>query len=293
MYVIVGSTGHIGSVVARKLLEHGKKVRVIARDASRMQTLTELGAEAMAGSLFDTDFLYHAFQGSTAVFTIIPGDIRADDMMRHMDTIGGSISTALRMSHASHVVNISSIGAENIEGTGPIAGLHRQEERLNQMEDCNVLHLRPSYFMENFLNNIPVIKYMGINGSPIRGDLQIAMNATRDIGAAAAERLLSLDFKDKSFFDLMGPQDLTMNEATKILGAAIGKPDLSYVQFSFEDAENGMIQAGISPNVASNYNEMAKALNEGLVHPAPRTPENTTHTSLEEFAHSVFAPAFG
>ena len=83
-----------------------------------------------------------------------------------------------------------------------------------------------------------------------------------------------------------------MTEATKILGAAIGKPDLQYVQFNYEDAEQGMIQAGISPDLASNYNEMAKALNEGLVHLAPRTPENTTHTSLEEFAHSVFAPAF-
>ncbi len=43
--------------------------------------------------------------------------------------------------------------------------------------------------------------------------------------------------------DLLGPRDVSFAEAAKILGAAIGKPDLQYVQFSYEDAEKAMTQS--------------------------------------------------
>jgi uncharacterized protein YbjT (DUF2867 family) len=292
MYVIIGASGHIGSVVAQKLLQEGKQVRAIARDASRLDALKKAGAEIIVGSLYDTDLLYNAFQNSTAVLTMIPEDARVDDLVRHQDTVGGSISTALKLRRVPHVVNISSIGADVPEGTGPIAGLHRQEERLNRLEECDVLHIRPSYFMENFLRNIPLIQHMGINGSSLRSDVPIGMIATRDVGAVAAARLSNLDFRAKSVIDLMGPRDLTMNEATRMIGSAIGKPDLQYIAFSYDDAEQGMIQAGLSPSVAGSANEMFRAFNEGLIRHPERTPQNTTPTSFEDFAREVFAPAF-
>ncbi|MGH8592768.1 MAG: hypothetical protein ACREX9_20820 [Gammaproteobacteria bacterium] len=39
--------------------------------------------------------------------------------------------------------------------------------------------------------------------------------------------------------ELYGPRDYTHREATSILGAAIGKPDLVYVEFSYEDFRKG------------------------------------------------------
>jgi len=292
MYVITGASGNVGSGLARKLIKEGKQVRVIARDAKRLSALTEKGADPRAGSLFDTDFLYDAFRHATAVFTMIPPNTKADNVAREQDTIGASITTALRLSNVRKIVNLSSMGGEVAEGTGPIAGLHRQEERLNQLENTDVLHLRPAYFMENFLFNIPIIKQMGINGGAFRSDMAMPVIATRDIAAFAADRLIRLDFQGKSVADLLGARDLTMADATRIIGEAIGRPDLKYVQFPYEDAEKGMIQSGISPDVARAYNEMARALNEGLVVPAPRTPQNTTSTTFEEFARNVFAPAF-
>lgn len=118
------------------------------------------------------------------------------------------------------------------------------------------------------------------------------MIATRDIGAYAGDRLSKLDFSGKSVSDLLGERDLTMTEATAVLGKAIGKPELPYVQFGYEDAIQGMVQAGISPDVAKSYAEMGKAFDEGLIPPVRRTSQNTTSTSLEEFAKNVFAPAY-
>ena len=41
MHAIIGASGNTGSVVARKLLAHGEKVRVIGRDAKRLESLVQ------------------------------------------------------------------------------------------------------------------------------------------------------------------------------------------------------------------------------------------------------------
>lgn len=291
MFVITGATGNIGSVLAEKLLERKQKVRAIGRSADKLRGLADRGAEVAAGSLDDSAFLARAFAGATAVFAMIPPDLRAKNGRKHQDGIGEAIAFAIQQATPSHVLNLSSIGGHLPEGTGPIAGLHAQEERLNRIKEIHVLHLRPTWFMENLLASIPLMKHMGINGSSMRGDLSFPMIATRDIAAAAADHMSKLDFKDKSVHDLLGQRDLTFTEATQVVGKAIGKPDLRYVQFSDEDELKGMMEAGISEDVARSFNEMAHALNEGLLAPVPRTPQNTTPTSIEEFA-TIFAAAY-
>ena len=291
MFVITGATGNIGSVLAEKLLEKKQKVRAIGRSAEKLKALADRGAKIATGSIDDSAFLAAAFEGASAVFTMIPLDVRAQNGRKQQDRIGEAIAFAIQQAMPSHVVNLSSIGGHLPEGTGPIAGLHAQEERLNRIQEIHVLHLRPAYFMENFLMNIPMIKHMGINGSPMRGDLFFPMIATRDVAATAADHMLKLDFKDKSVHDLLGARDLTMMEVTKVLGKAIAKPSLPYVQFPYEDALKGMMQAGISEDVARSFNEMARAMNEGLIVSPSRTPRNTTPTSIEDFA-AIFATVY-
>jgi hypothetical protein len=157
MYVITGATGNIGSKAVDLLLDRGEKVRVIGRDASRLQRFVDKGAEAATGNLKDWGFLSRAFTGATTVFSMIPPNYTAADFRAYQNEIGTSIANALKNSGVSHVVNLSSQGAEFSEGTGPIKGLHDQEERLNGISGLHVLHLRPTYFMENLLMNIPVL----------------------------------------------------------------------------------------------------------------------------------------
>jgi uncharacterized protein YbjT (DUF2867 family) len=292
MFVITGATGNIGKVIATNLLKKGQKVRVIARNSEHLKDLEKLGAENFPGSLQDASFLSKAFQGATAVFTMNPPNPIAEDAIKYQRSVADALLSGLRSSKARSIVNLSSIGGEVPEGTGPIAGLHYQEERLNELKDANILHLRPTYFMENFLMDIPMIKNMGIDGSPVRADFKMAMIATRDIGNYAAGRLNELDFEGKSVKYLLGPRDYRMAEAATILGRSIGKPDLAYVQFPYDDAIQAMVQSGLSQSVSESYVEMSRALNEGLIIFEPRTEQNTTPTSMEEFAEQVFAPAY-
>jgi len=291
MYVITGATGNIGSKVAETLLTSGQNVRVIARNIDRLKHFSESGAEAVPGSIEDAAFLTRVFEDAKAVFAMIPTDVRAQSMAAHLDGIGEAISSALAVTKVPFVVNLSSLGAEHKSGTGPIAGLHRQEERLNQLEKTRVLHLRPTYFMENFLTGIPMIKNMGIYGSSIRPDLPLPFIASRDIAEVAADSLVKLNFPERKVRLLLGPRNYTFAEATRILGEAIGKPDLPYVQFSEAEMEQGLIAAGISPDVARSYIEMERAIDRGLTAPYQRNSENTTPTTLDQFA-SVFAMAY-
>ncbi|VAV84342.1 hypothetical protein MNBD_BACTEROID02-806, partial [hydrothermal vent metagenome] len=61
MYVITGATGNTGKVIATKLLEAGKKVRIIARNAEKAKELTDKGAELFQGSTNDVGLLKKAF----------------------------------------------------------------------------------------------------------------------------------------------------------------------------------------------------------------------------------------
>jgi len=292
MITILGATGHVGGKIAEILIKKGEKVRLVARSTSQLRPLVGKNVQALAGDALDVEFLVKAFKDADAVFTLIPPNPKAERFIDYADKIGESIARALEITRVNYVVNLSSVGGELKRGTGPITGLHHMEERLSKIKGLNVLNLRATYFMENLLMNVDLIRSKGIAGSAIRGDLKIPMIATRDIAAAAAERLIKRDFSGSSVRYLLGQRDLSMIEAAGIIGTKINKPDLSYVMFPYDDAEKAMVAGGLSPDMSRLYVEMSRAFNDGLIRTESRVPENTTTTKLETFCDEVFVPAF-
>ena len=293
LVTITGATGHIGSGIAKRLLRSGHRVRGIIRNEEKFSPLEEKGAEARVGDITDAGFLTNAFRDSDAVFAMIPPNPTVKDIRTDQRRIAESLVEAVKAAGVAHVVALSSIGGHLPSGTGPIAGLHDFEELLKTVPDLSVVVLRPTYFMENFLYSIPMIKGSGINGGTIRGDVSLPLIATRDIAAVAAEYLEAPTFDGFTVRHLLGPCDYTFREATAILGSAIGKPDLQYVEFPKDDYRNGLLQAGFSESVADAYLEMEAAISDGSIQgEAERNASTTTPTTLEEFAKDTFAPAF-
>ncbi len=292
MYAIVGATGHIGSHIADSLLDNGKKVRVIGRSADRLNRFVEKGAEAAVGNVEDTAFLNNAFKDVDAVFSMIPPKFDPEDFRAYQNEIGQSEADAIKDAGVKYIVNLSSIGGNFSEGTGVVLGLHDQEERLNAFTDVNVVHLRPAYFMENLFMSMDLIRKMNIVGTAIDGDIAFPMVATPDVAAVAAEYFLNLDFKGHSVRDILGPRDVSYNEVTKVLGEALGKPDLKYVRISDDEMKTAMIQMGASPSAAEGTVGLAQAINNGLLRSATqRTPESTTATDIKDFA-KIFAEIY-
>ncbi len=290
--VVTGATGHVGHELAERLLSAGHGVRAVARGAEKLKPLGARGAEVRPGSLEDRRFLTGVLQGAAGVFAMIPPNYTAQDVRAEQRKIADNLVAAIRESGVENVVSLSSFGAELPDKTGPIAGLHVLEELLDKVAGLNVVHLRAGYFFENHLGSIGLIKSAGINGSALKADVSIPMLATRDIATVAADYLGRLDFTGRSVRYLLGARDYTMTEATKILGAAIAKPDLRYVEFPEAEFKKGLLGAGFSASLSELFAEMCRGINTGLIKGEPRSKANTTPTTFDEFAKIVFAPAF-
>jgi uncharacterized protein YbjT (DUF2867 family) len=289
MYVILGASGNTGSIIADSLLSKGKKVRVVGRDAGRLQRFVRQGAEAFAGDVSDAAALTKAFSGARAAYLLLPPAKSREDQERESN----AIAKAVKESGLRYAVHLSSYGAQVPEGTGPVAGLHSSEEKLNAISGLNVLHLRAAYFMENNLASIGMIQGIGLVGNALLPDVKLPMIATRDVGFYTAQRLLQLDFSGKQTRELLGERDLSMTEATAVIGRGIGKPDLRYQQFPYDQVQQVLTDLGVPPKGAAMYIEMYKAINAGVLVPLePRSPKNSTPTSIEQFVQDVFAAAY-
>jgi uncharacterized protein YbjT (DUF2867 family) len=293
MYVVLGATGNTGSVIANSLLLKGERVRVIGRDAARLERFVRKGAEAFAANVSDPAALTKALTGARAAYLMLPPNLSSQDYRADQERESDAIAKAVKDASVRYAVHLSSYGTQAPEGTGPIAGLHSSEQKLNAITGLNVLHLRAGYFMENNLAAIGMIQAMGVFGHALTPDLKHPMIATRDIGDYAAQRILKLDFSGKQTRELLGERDISMNEVTALIARGVGNPDLRYVQFPYEQVRQVLEQMGIPPKTAGQFIEMYKAINEGVVvGREPRSAENTTPTSFEKFVQDVFAPVY-
>jgi uncharacterized protein YbjT (DUF2867 family) len=293
MYVVLGASGNTGHIVAKTLLARGQKVRVVGRNAAHLQASAAHGAEIFIGDVTDEPALAKAFHQADSAYVMIPPNPTSDNFLAYQGSVSDAIAAAVEKAGVKNVVALSSFGADKDSGTGPVIGLHKLEEKLNGIDSANVLYLRAGYFMENTLPQTRTIRAIGSVVGPLRPDLKLPMIATCDIGAAAAEALLQLAFRGKQTHELLGHRDITYNEAASIIGKAIGKPDLKYVQAPDEQVRVAMVQMGISDNFVGGFLEMTGALNRGHMRALEaRSANNTTPTAFEAFVEESFVPAY-
>jgi hypothetical protein len=84
-----------------------------------------------------------------------------------------------------------------------------------------------------------------------------------------------------------------MADVAVIISRGIGKPDLRYLQFTYEQVEQALVQMGVSAKTASSFIEMFQGMNNGIVAGLEsRNAANTTPTSIETFVKDVLVPAY-
>lgn len=292
-YVITGSLGHISKPLVARLVKAGHDVTVVSSNADRTAEIESLGAKAAVGSIEDVAFLTKTFSGADAVYTMVPPKWDATEWKNYIHGIGKNYASAIKAAGVKKVVNLSSVGAHMPAGCGPVSGLHGVETELNKLEGTDVKHLRPGFFYYNLLANIGMVKHMGIIGGNYGEGTTLVLAHPNDIAAAAADELLDRSFQGKTV-RYIASDERTTTDIAKVLGAAIGKPELPWVNFKDEDTLNGMLQAGLSHEVATNYVEMGAAVASGemfadYLHNKP-TPGAT---KLEDFAKEFSAAYAG
>lgn len=291
-YVVTGSLGNISKPLAEKLVAAGHEVTVISSSPDKVAQIEKIGAKAAVGTVQDVAFLSKTFTGADAVYTMVPPFFGASDWKKYIAGIGENYAAAIKVSGVKNVVNLSSIGAHMPEGCGPVSGLYFVEKALNELNGVNVKHLRPGFFYPNFLANVGMVKHAGIIGGNYGDGTTLTLVFPGDIAEVAAEEMLNLNFTGKSIRYIMSDEKTT-NEVAAILGKAIGKPELPWVNFKDEETLGGMVQAGVPEEIARNFAEMGSAMRSGemISDYLKNKPSEFGKTKLEHWA-PVFAAVY-
>jgi uncharacterized protein YbjT (DUF2867 family) len=282
-------TGNIGSKLTGLLLDRGAELTVIARHPEKVDQLAARGARVIAGEHSDPAIVRQAVEGADCLFWVVPADYQTKDPRGHEHEFVEAASSAVVANPKLNFVLLSSIGAHRSEGTGPILGLHDHEERLRN-EAKNLTCLRPNYFMENVLVSLPTIVSQSSIYSVVPGTVTAPQVATRDIAQVAADALLTPK-SGQRIIDIIGPQDISMNDVADILTRVLGKP-VQHVVIPDEHYIAGMSEAGISVELAKTLVEMEHSFTDGLTHELRGDSKVVAKTTFEQFVREVVLPSY-
>jgi uncharacterized protein YbjT (DUF2867 family) len=265
--IVTGSLGNISKPLAHELVQKGHTVTVISSKPEKQTDIEALGATAAIGSLEDVDFLVSTFTGADAVYCMVPPNNYFDlnlDLLAYYRRLGNNYARAIEQSGVKRLVNLSSIGAHLKQGSGILLGAHDVEQILNERSsDVAITHLRPTSFYYNLFGYIETIKAVGSISANYGADDEIPWVSPIDIAAVIAEEIATPLAGRKVRY--VASEELTGNETARILGAAIGKPDLKWIIISDAQMLGGLESAGMNPQIAAGLVEMYASLHSGLL----------------------------
>jgi len=282
---ITGSLGNISGSLTKKLVAQGHEVKVISSNASKAEDIRKLQATPLIGSIEDYEFVKQSFQGSDAVYLMIPPNFSAPDYKAFTMAVGKNYARAVQETGISYVVNLSSSGSP-LAGQPPLVNYQNLEAYLDELTTLNVLHLRPGGFYSNFYGSMPLIRYQGIIGNNFNDHVNMVLSHPEDIADAAAAAFSTLSFTGKNVKYIIS-DTLNGRQVAKILGTAVGKPELTWVQFTDEQLLQGLLQNGFSKDAAQHYIvDMGIAIRDGLLeaHYAQHAKEVSGSRNFATFA---------
>jgi uncharacterized protein YbjT (DUF2867 family) len=292
MLTIATPTGQIGRALVRRLLDAHVPLRLIARNPEKpiVKEALARGALVFRGSLDDRELLKRALEGASALFWLTPPSYDTKDVVARYAEFGECAADAIAATGVPRVVHCSSFGAHLDGPIGPIRGNRRVELALDR-SGAHVVHLRPSYFMDNDLWAIPSIRGASSIFLPISGSRQIPRIATRDIAKEAAGLLLERSFQGRSVIELEGPARVTFDENAAAISRILDRP-ISHVTVSSSSAQAALRSIGMTEDAAARVVELYEALESGYLGGSPPAAPRKTKTTIDSFAREVFLPAY-
>jgi len=262
MYVISGATGNTGKIAVKQLLQAGKKVRALARNAEKARDLAALGAEVVAVDLADGAGLERALVGAEGLYLLSPPDLTSHSFLAERSQLLGAVTAVVKRAAVPHVVFLSSIGGHRESGTGIIQSVHAGETALRAAGVTSTF-LRAAYFVENWGSVLQVAKKDGVLPSFIPKSLKLPMVSTVDIGNLAAQALLEGP-RGERVLELSGPQDLTPNDVAAVVSKILGRP-IKLVEPPLDAVVPTFTSFGMSSDIAALFQAMYEGIASGRV----------------------------
>ena len=269
--VVTGSLGNISKPLTKELVQKGHSVTVISSKAERQKAIEALGAKAAVGSIQDADFLTETFRGADIVYLMEAwegiGSIfdKEVDFLAGFHRIGNNYKQAVEASGVKKIVHLSSVGAHSKTGYGTLTAHHDVENILKQTsDDVSIKFMRPVGFYTNLYRSVQTIKEKGAIISNHGGDTKEPLVSPLDIAVAIVEEM-ELPFAGRKV-RYVASDEVSPNEIAKILGEAIGKPDLQWMMIADEQMLEGMLSMGVNTKIAEGMVEMQASQRSGKLY---------------------------
>ncbi len=263
MYAIAGVSGHVGSVVAQTLLDQRKPVRVIVRDAAKGEAWKAKGAEVAIASIDDEAAMTKALTGVAGAFLLLPPDVTTKKPLEDNARRTGVLARAAKAAKLPHIVLLSSIGAQQPDGTGPIRALHRAEIEL-AASGAALTCVRAASFYENWGMALGALA-QGVLPTFIPAGLAYPQVAAKDIGKVVAAALVEGPARGApQIIELAGPRDYSANDAAATLSTITGKP-VKAQDAPLDAVVPTVTSFGVSAPVAELFREMYAGVVSGRV----------------------------
>lgn len=259
---VTGSLGNISRILIQKLVSNGHEVKVITSNADRVKEIEQLKAIPLVGKVDDPDFVIHAFRDANAVYTMVPPSYGTTELIKK---VGDTYAKAIEINKIPFVVNLSGIGAHLPKGPGPSEANFYIENLYNSLIGTTVLHIRPGMFYSNFYGAIELIKHQNVIGNNFDENTLLALSHPLDIAEFAFDAIQNKKVGEKPYKYVVS-DEITGKEIAKKIGDLIGKPDLKWEQFPDEQMFQGLLQQGMTEQMATTYIiDMGIALRNGIL----------------------------
>ena len=271
MFTIFGVTGSTGSAVARTLLDHGRKIRVVVRDEKKAAPWRERGAEVVLGSLSDEHQIESALRDVEGAYLLLPPDWSSNAVVKARATTTDLLSGVIARAKPRRVVFLSSYASYNF-------GELYAEEKIGPM--AGVTFLRASYFINNWGGVLGAAKGDGVLPTFLQPERKIAMVWADDVGVAAAQLLMAPTTPEK-MVEVTGAQEYSPEDIAAALSSMLGRAvkTLALPNDAVVPTFTGM---GISPDFSELFRRLYADINSDKVRWQNPRSLRRGQTSLED-----------
>lgn len=262
-FVVVGASGHVGSVVARTLLERNHKVIAVVRDAAKGDQLKSEGAEIAIVDVRETQSLRAALRRARRAFLLNPPAPTDTDTDIEESRTASGIAEAVKGAGLEKVLVESTYGAQPGHGVGDLSVLWNFERSVAS-SDIPMAVNRGAYYFSN-LDMLVNEAREGSITTMFPADLKIPMVAPVDLGIAAARRLAT-PLDDIGVQYVEGPERYSFDDVAVAFASALGHA-VTVRTLEPSEWEPKFRKAGFSNPAAQAYARMTEVSLQGFEMP--------------------------
>ena len=219
---VTGVTGNLGGMVSRLCKENGIKVRNLARNKKKAE---KMGFSDVFKSSYDkSEDTIKSLEGIDVLF-MVSGSENPDRVQQHKDFIDSAKTAGV-----SHIVYLSFYNASK-NSIFTLGRDHYATEEYIKENGFKYIFLRDNFYADFFVDMCR--EYGEIKGPAENGKVSAVVRS--DVSEVAAKILENPEKWENQTLNMTGPEELTMEEITKLASKYLGK-EIKYIPETVDEA---------------------------------------------------------